>query len=104
MYVLGFAIRRRRVHHPCRLQLDGNTSFALEIHIVQKLGFHIARCHGLSRFQQAIRQRTLAMINVRDDTEIPNFLRIVPVIGLVFIRSGGLFFGAILQWSLRLLF
>ena len=50
--------------------LDGDAALALEVHIVEDLILHLARGDGVALFQQAVRQRGLAMVDMRDDAEV----------------------------------
>ena len=46
-------------------------ALALEIHGVEDLRLHLARLQGAGELEEAIRQRRLAMVDVRDDREVP---------------------------------
>ena len=63
--------------------LDRNAALTFEIHIIEKLLFHIAKCNRLGLLQNAVSKRTLAMVNMRNYAEITNFvlfqLRIHPL-------------------------
>jgi len=48
---------------------DGDAAFALEVHGVENLFGHLALREGAGHFQQAVRQRGLAVVDVRDDAE-----------------------------------
>ena len=54
------------------LRLNGDTAFALNIHVVQILIAHIARCNNIRQLQNTVCQRRLTMVNVRDDAEVPD--------------------------------
>jgi hypothetical protein len=54
------------------MQLDGDAAFAFEVEAIEDLRFHLALAERASRFQQAVSERGLAVINVRNDTEIAN--------------------------------
>ena len=54
--------------------LDGDAPFALQFHVVQDLGAHVARLDGARDFEHAIRQRRLAVVDVRDDREVADVL------------------------------
>ena len=56
--------------HAHRLRLDRDPLLALQLHLVQQLILHLARIHGAGELEHAIRQRRLAMVDVRDDGEI----------------------------------
>ncbi len=60
----------RRVGHLDRMALDRDALFALELHIVEHLGLHFALVQRIGLFQQAVGQRTLAVVDVCDDAEI----------------------------------
>ena len=64
------------IHLDC-MALNGNTPFSFEIHIIEQLLLHIPAGNSMRSFQQPIRQGTLAMIDMSDDTEIPNILHVV---------------------------
>ena len=49
---------------------DSNTTFFLQIHVIQHLILHQALVHSSSIFNQAIRQSGLTMINMRYNTKI----------------------------------
>ncbi len=61
-----------RVIHPHRLGLDGDAPLALQLHVVQELGLRLAFAQGASGFEQPVRQRRLAVVDVGDDAEVPN--------------------------------
>ncbi len=71
--LIGLAVGGRvaEAHRGC---LDGDAPLALQIHAVEKLRLLLARGQSAGRFQQAIRQGRLAVIDVRDDREIPYLL------------------------------
>jgi len=62
------------INHTDTLGLDGNAAFPLDVHIVQHLLLHfsIGKCPCF--FYNSIGQCTLAMINVRYNTKIPNVI------------------------------
>src|SRR5690606_13569398 len=43
-----------------------------QIHVIQQLVLHIPIRYGIGKLQQPIRQCTLPMVNMGDDTEIPD--------------------------------
>ena len=53
-----------------RVRLDGDAALALQVHRVQHLFHHFARRKRAGRFQQPVRQRGLAVVDVRNDREI----------------------------------
>ena len=56
--------------HLNRVALDGNAALALEIHGIQHLRLHILFPKRMRHFQQAVRQRGLAVIYVSNDAKI----------------------------------
>jgi hypothetical protein len=59
-----------RVLEADRLRLDGDPALALEVHLVQELRLHLALGERARELEQAIGQRALAVVDVRDDREI----------------------------------
>ena len=64
-----FAVLRRVVQAD-RVRLDRDAALALEVHGVEHLGLHLAGLECAGQLEESIRQRRLAMIDVRDDGEI----------------------------------
>ena len=60
----------RRVLHAHRARLDRDPLLALQRHAVEQLRRHIARVDRPGHLEQAIRQRRLAVVDMRDDAEI----------------------------------
>jgi hypothetical protein len=60
--------------HADGLRLDGDPALALQLHAVEELVLCLARRHGPGLLQQAIAERALAVIDVRDDREIAQVL------------------------------
>ena len=58
------------VHHAHGVSFDGDAALALEVHCVQNLRLHLARGQATGQFQQAVRKRGFAVVDVRDDREI----------------------------------
>ena len=56
------------------MRFDGDAALALQIHGVEHLLHHFALRQRVRRFEQAVGQRRLAVIDVRDDTEIADEL------------------------------
>ena len=71
------------IFHLDRVALDRDSLFALEVHIVQHLSLQFALRKRLGRFEQAIGKRTLAVIDMRYDTEIADILHTF----LLFVRK-----------------
>ena len=53
-----------------RLRLDGDAALALEVELVEHLVLHVAQCDGAGCLEQSVRERRLAVIDVRDDAEV----------------------------------
>ena len=68
--VLGFVV------HAHGNGLDRDPAFALDIHVVEDLLFHVAFCDRASHFQKTVSNRRLAMVDVRDNREIAYFSQI----------------------------
>ena len=58
------------------MRLDGDAALALEIHRVEDLRFHLARLQRAGHLEEAVGQRRLAVIDVRDDREVADAARI----------------------------
>jgi len=56
------------------MTFNGNPPFALKIHIVQKLILLFAVSYGMGEFEKAVCQRTLSVVNMRNDAKIPDVL------------------------------
>ena len=52
------------------MRFDRDSPFPLQIHGVEKLVFHLALADGVGALHQAITQRGLAMVDVRNNAEI----------------------------------
>ncbi len=63
-----------QVLEPDCASLDRDAVLALEIHRVEHLGGHLARVDGVGALEQPIRQRGLAVVDVRDDAEVAQAL------------------------------
>ena len=59
-----------------RLALDRDAAFALDVHRIEQLLFHIARRDRFGKFENTVRERRFAMIDVGDDREIADILRV----------------------------
>ena len=60
----------RRVVQADRVRLDGDAALALEIHRVEDLRLHLARLKGAGDLEEAVGERRLAVVDVRDDREV----------------------------------
>ena len=58
------------VLHPHRPGLDRDSPLPLELHVVEHLLLELPLLYRAGRLQQAVGQRTLAMVNVGDDRKI----------------------------------
>ena len=58
--------------HAHRLRLDRDPALSLELHRVEELLAHVALRDGPGQLEDAIRERRLAVVDVRDDREIAN--------------------------------
>ena len=54
--------------------LDRDAALALQVHVVEDLVLHLARRNGVALFKKPIRQRRLAVVDVRDDGKISDVL------------------------------
>src|SRR5258708_40283039 len=55
---------------------DGDAALALEVHGVEDLFVHFALRESAGHFEKAVGERGFAVVDVRDDAEIPYELRI----------------------------
>ena len=66
----------RRVRHPNGVELDRDAAFALEIERVEHLLFHLALLQRARSLDETIRQRRLAVVDVRDDAEVADMVQL----------------------------
>ena len=52
------------------LRLDGDAALLLDVHRVEHLGLHVALGQAAATLDQAVCQRRLAVVDVRDDGKI----------------------------------
>ena len=71
--VIGFVL------HAHRTRLDGDAAFALQIHIVEQLLFHLALRNRFALLKQAVGKRGFAMVDMGDDRKISDMLLIFHV-------------------------
>ena len=57
-----------------RVALDGDAALALDIHVVEHLVAEAAFLHRPARLDQSIRERRLAVVDVRDDAEVADLV------------------------------
>ena len=62
------------VEDPHRLRLDRDAALALQIHRVEHLRAHLALVHGVCQLEDPVRERGLAVVDVRDDREVADVL------------------------------
>jgi hypothetical protein len=60
--------------HPDKVGLDGNSPFPFQVHGIQHLLFLFSFGKGVGIFQQPVSQGGLAVIDMGNDTEIPDVL------------------------------
>ena len=61
------------------LRLDGDAALALEIHRVEHLRFHFAVGQAAADLDDAVGERRLAVVDVRNDREVTNMIHSVPI-------------------------
>ena len=54
-----------------RLELDRNAPLPLQVHIVQKLSFHISVRHQSGLFDETVGESGFSMVDMSDNAEIP---------------------------------
>ena len=59
--------------HAHRLRLDRDSALALELHRVEQLLLHVPVRDCVRHLEDAIGERRLAMVDVRDDREVADF-------------------------------
>jgi len=67
--LIGFAVLGL-VHHADGVGFDGDAAFAFEVHGVEDLRLHFTGGDGAGKFEQAIGEGGLAVVDVRDDREV----------------------------------
>jgi hypothetical protein len=55
--------------------LDRDAAFALEVHAVEHLGLHLTRLERAGRLEEAIGERRLPVVDMRDHGEVANQAR-----------------------------
>ena len=61
------------INNTDRLRLDRNTSFTLQIHIVQHLRLHFTFCQKPCPLNDAVCQGGFAVVDMSNDTEVADF-------------------------------
>src|SRR5205814_3498313 len=64
------------VSHSHGIELDRDAALALEIQRVENLRFHLALLQHAGGFDQAVGERRLPVIDVRDNTEVANVIEV----------------------------
>ena len=64
--------RLGRVVQAHRMRLDRDAALTLQIHGVEDLRLHFARLERAGELEEPVCQRRLAVVDVRDDREIPD--------------------------------
>ena len=58
------------IGHANGIGLDRNAALALDIHGVEQLRLHVALVDGMGELEDAVTDRGLAMVDVRNDREV----------------------------------
>src|SRR5947209_16197010 len=58
------------------MSLDRDAALALQVHCVEHLRFHLARLQRAGELEKAVGERRLSVVDVRDDREVPDVLRV----------------------------
>ncbi len=58
--------------HTCWLELNRNTALLLELHRIHHLLTHLTLSDRMRQLQKTVRERTLTVVNVGNDTKITN--------------------------------
>ena len=75
------------IHDANGLAFDGDSAFAFDVHTIQKLCAHVSFGHSAGLFEDTIRERGFAMIDVRNDRKVPDPRRIVLRYGVLLAHS-----------------
>ena len=84
-----------RIAHRDGASLDRDAPLALQVHVVEHLIAHLALAQRVGLFQQAVGQRALAVVDVRDDAVVADVLAVGH--GMQFVVQGSKF-GVQAQW------
>ncbi len=60
----------RRIVEAHGLRLDGDPAFLLDVHVIEDLRRHLALGEAAGRLDEAVGERRLAMVDMRDDREV----------------------------------
>jgi hypothetical protein len=58
------------IPHLNGVALDGDATFALQIHIIERLGGHIPIADGFGKLKESIGQGAFAVVNVGNDAKV----------------------------------
>jgi hypothetical protein len=58
------------------MAFDGDSPFPFEVHIIEGLFLHVTFADGVGKFQQAVGECTLSMIDVGDNTKVANMFHV----------------------------
>lgn len=72
--IQGIKLTFKLIFHLNRMAFDGNASFAFQVHTIKNLIFLITFIEGMGLLQQLVGQGTFTMVNMGDDTKIPDIL------------------------------
>ena len=59
-----------------RMGFDGNPAFPFQVHRIKQLSLHISFSNQAGSLKETIGKRSLAMIDMGDDTEVASELRV----------------------------
>ena len=62
--------------HRHSTRFDRDSTLSLELHVVEQLFLHFTFLDNASVFEQSVGERTFAVIDVRDDAEVADILRV----------------------------
>ena len=68
--------RFRRVVQPDRVGFNRDPALTLEVHGIEHLRFHLARLKRAGELEETIRERRLAVVDMRDDRKVTDIGRV----------------------------
>ncbi len=71
------ALAVKLIVHLYGVALDGDSAFALQIHVVEHLCFHVLGGYGAGIFKQPVGKRGLAVVDVCYYAEISDILHLL---------------------------
>ena len=66
---IAFAVGMR-IKHPYGGRFYGYAAFALYVHIIKQLRFHVAQRHGIGHFNHPVRQGRFTVVDVRNYAKV----------------------------------